>query len=697
MEKIKTYLGKMWEPITILQSQVLQHDVFQSKPGPVYIQPSKSPQDSSVDELTTSTSDPALITDDDGVKEPALKQASPTSSVPTLINPGKPPTLATQPPASAFERSPFTACFNHDPTGVPLHRGFDEDSFFQHRSFPDEAYYKKAMQHVGFTEYRHGQRAALYCINTMRKVLAIMPTGHGKSALFVLPALASSRIAVVIMPTVSLQQDQFNQWTQYLTVRVCTSQSGHREGAIHSRDVAALTGPLILIVTPEKLCIDAILQEAITSLTQRGRICLFAIDEAHLVLEWVSFRPEFLSAADLLQKWHMQGNSSLLLLTATLTSTACRRLMEIFHFTCNDRVDEMCTSERQLLYRTSAVDHLLVFPAYKDNIFLDVVEIGANTPLIEEVLDALKGYMVDSSIIYCRRRADNDVLANNLNCALKKGFAESYHSSKQDQSEIVQRWLSGRTLCVCATIAFGMGINKPNVRLVIDADPSGSINTILQKIGRCGRDGQPAKAALYYNCKELQKLLLIVARDHDQSLLSAAVSACLFYLRDDICKWRLMLLYFGQEIERSGAPIERCGHCSYCCSSPVEVNEDHESDSSDCQPLVLSLLLFIEHNKMHEADGKTGFTAAINHLDKIFIRKQSKGRKQPEGPFYSKRKILQTVLELVQAGYLEFYMSSFQGTLCLRLNPNRAIEAKTIRHISTVYRGKSDKKATAAV
>ncbi|EFO61289.1 DNA helicase RecQ [Giardia lamblia P15] len=688
MEKIKTYLGKMWEPITILQSQVLQRDVFQSKPDPLYMQPSKSQQGSSIDELTTSTSDLALVTDSDRVKEPTPKQASPTSSIPTLVNPGKPPTLVSKSSTSVFEHSPFTACFNHTLVSVPLHRGFDESSFFQHRSFPDEAYYKKAMQHVGFKEYRHGQRTALYCINTMRKVLAIMPTGHGKSALFVLPALASSRIAVVIMPTISLQQDQFNQWTQYLPVRVCTSQAGHREGAIRSRDVAALTGPLILIVTPEKLCIDAILQEAITSLAQKGRICLFAIDEAHLVLEWVSFRPEFLSAADLLQKWHTQGNSSLLLLTATLTSIACRRLMEIFNFTCNDRVDEMCTSEMQLLHRASAVDHLLVFPAYKDNIFLDVVEIGTNTPLIDEVLDALKGYMLDSSIVYCRRRADNDVLANNLNCTLKKRFAESYHSSKQDQSEVVQRWLNGTTLCVCATIAFGMGINKPNVRLVIDADPSGSINTILQKIGRCGRDGQPAKAVLYYNCKELQKLLLIVARDHDQSLLSAAVSACLFYLRGDICKWRLLLLYFGQEIERNRIPIERCGHCSYCRSPSVEVSEDQVPDSIDYQPLILSLLLFIEHNRIHENDGKTGFTAAINHLDKVFIRKPSKGRKQPEGPFYSKRQILQTILELVQASYLEFYMSSFQGTLCLRLNPNRATEAKTIKHISTIYRGK---------
>lgn len=688
MEKIREHLDKMWEPIIILQSQVSQQGIFQSKPDQTHAQLQGSREGSSLDDLVTLGNDSSLSTVSEGAKEPNLKHQASAPSEPTLVNPGKPPNLIKKQPAPIHEDSPFTACFNHRPANIPLHKGFDEVAFFQDRTFPDEVYYKKAMQHIGFKEYRHGQRATLYCINTMRKVLAIMPTGHGKSALFVLPALASSRISVVIMPTVSLQQDQFNQWSHHLAVRVCTSQTGYKEGAIRPRDVAALTGPVLLIVTPEKLCIDAILQEAITSLTQKGRICLFAIDEAHLVLEWVSFRPEFLSAADLLQKWHMQGHSSLLLLTATLTSIGCRRLMEIFHFSHGDEADEMCTSEAQLLHRTSAADHLLVFPAYKENIFLDVVEIGAETPPVAEILGALQGYMAGSSIMYCRRRADNDVLASSLNHFVKKGFAESYHSSKRNLNEIVQRWLDGTTLCVCATIAFGMGINKPDVRLVIDTDPSGSINTMLQKIGRCGRDGKPAKAVLYYNCKELQKLLLIVARDHDLMLLSSAVSACLFYLRSDICKWRLMLLYFGQKIEQDEHELERCGHCSYCCMSQTADNTDQLPDSVDYQPLILSLLLFIEHNKAHEKDGKTGFTATINHLDKIYMKKQSKGRQRSEGPFYTKRQILRTVLELVQAGYLEFYMSGFQGTLCLRLNANRVIEAKTINYISTVYKSK---------
>lgn len=676
----------MWEPITILQSQALQQEIFQSKPDDIRIQPSKSREDSSLDDLDSSSSVVSLGAVSSDVQEPTLKKQQLIPSEPTLINPGKPPNLIKKSHAPIYEDSPFTASFNNHPSSIPLHRGFDEDSFFQNRPFPDEEHYRRAMAHIGFTEYRYGQRATLYCINTMRKVLAIMPTGHGKSALFVLPALASSRIALVIMPTISLQQDQVKQWSHHLTVRVCTSQTGHREGAIRSRDVASLTGPLILIVTPEKLCIDAILQEAITSLTQKGRVCLFAIDEAHLVLEWVSFRPEFLSAADLLQRWHMHGHSSLLLLTATLTSIGCRRLMEIFGFSRGDRADDMSTSEAQLLHRASAADHLLVFPAYKENIFLDVVEIGADIPPTAEILDALQGYLASSSIVYCRRCADNDVLAGNLNHAIGRGFAESYHSSKRGLSEIVQRWINGTTLCVCATIAFGMGINKPDVRLVIDADPSGSINTMLQKIGRCGRDGRPAKAILYYNCKELQKLLLIVARDHNLTLLSSAVSACLFYLRSDVCKWRLILLYFGQEIEKSGERIERCGHCSYCCEPTTVANTGKVPDSTDYQPLILSLLLFIEHNKTHEKDGKTGFTATINHLDKVFTRKKvTKAQQQPENLFYSKRQILQTILELVQAGYLEFYMSGFQGTLCLRLNANRVAELKAIKYINTIY------------
>lgn len=687
MERIRDHLNAMWAPITILQSQVMHQEVFQSKlPDHIRVELPKSADSYSLDDIISSSSELSFTTADNDVQEPVLKQQKPISSEPTLINPGKPPSLIRKPPTPNYDESAFTACFNNHPSNVQLHRGFDEESFFQNRSFIDEEYYKRAMKHIGFTTYRYGQRATLYCINTMRKVLAIMPTGHGKSALFVLPALASSRIAVVIMPTISLQQDQVKQWSQYLTVLVCTSQTGNREGAIRSRNVAALTGPLILIITPEKLCMDAILQEAIASLTQKGKICLFAIDEAHLVLEWVSFRPEFVSAADLLRRWYMQGHSSLLLLTATLTYSGCRQLMEIFDFSRGDGIDDMCATEAQLIHRINTIDHLLVFPAYKENIFLEVIEIAADTPPISEILSALQGYMASSSIVYCRRCADNDILANHLNNTLAKGFAESYHSNKRNLAEIVQRWINGTTLCVCATIAFGMGINKPNVRLVVDADPSGSINTLLQKIGRCGRDGRPAKAILYYSCKELQKLILIVARDHNHSLLSSAVSVCLFYLRSDVCKWRLILLYFGQTIVKDGKNIEKCGHCSYCCRSDMAADTDRISDSIDYQPLLLSLLFFIEYNKAHEKDGKTGFTATINYLGKIFAQKQfTKNRQKPEGPFYSKRQILQTILELVQACYLEFYMSGFQGTLCLRLNTNRVTELKSIKYIRTTH------------
>ena len=388
----------------------------------------------------------------------------------------------------------------------------------------------------GFDDYRPGQQEIVEAVSAGRDTLAIMPTGGGKSLCFQLPALVRDGVTVVISPLIALMRDQVRG----------LREAGVEAGALTSGNTQDETdyvwerleaGTLkLLYMAPERLASGSISQ-----MLHRANVSLIAVDEAHCVSQWGhDFRPDYLRIGQL--------RAALDVPLAAFTATA----------DAETRVEIIAK-----LFADRPVD-VFLRGFNRPNIHLAFVAKDQPRQQILSFAAARKG---QSGIVYCGTRAKTETLAKALGDA--GHLTCHYHGGMEAETrrEVERRFQQEDGLIVCATIAFGMGIDKPDIRWVAHADLPKSIEAYYQEIGRAGRDGAPAETMTLFGPEDIryrrqqidEGLAPSEKRDADHGRLNALLG-----LAEALaCRRQTLLTYFGEE-------AEPCGHCDLC-EKPAEV------------------------------------------------------------------------------------------------------------------------------
>jgi len=387
----------------------------------------------------------------------------------------------------------------------------------------------------GYESFRGDQQAIVQHVIQGGDALVLMPTGGGKSLCYQVPALVRPGTGIVVSPLIALMQDQVDALTE-LGVRAAFLNSTQDWQDTKDVEQAFINGELdLLYVAPERL-----LTERCTQLLERGKIALFAIDEAHCVSQWGhDFRPEYLGLSMLHERWPEVPRIAL---TATATDVT-----------------------RQEIVSRLSLDDARHFVASFDrpNIRYNIVEKqDVRKQLLQLLRQEHKG---DAGIIYCLSRNKVEETATFL-CA--NGIeALPYHAGlgPQVRAQNQSRFLREDGIVMVATIAFGMGIDKPDVRFVAHIDMPKSVEGYYQETGRAGRDGMPATAWLAYGLQDVvQQRRMIDESAGDEAFrrrLGAQLDAMLAMCEAIACRRQRLLQYFGQR-------IEPCGNCDNCLLPP---------------------------------------------------------------------------------------------------------------------------------
>jgi ATP-dependent DNA helicase RecQ len=357
-----------------------------------------------------------------------------------------------------------------------------------------------ARERFGFAALRPVQRSAIEALVSGRDVLAVLPTGSGKSAIYQIAAALLDGITVVVSPLIALQRDQLEGLADApdapKAVAVNSSQSdSENEAAWTALEAGDAT---YVLLAPEQLGKEEVLERLRTL-----RVALFAVDEAHCVSSWGhDFRPDYLQLGGAITRL---GSPT----TVALTATGSPPVRE------------------EILTRLGLTDPYLASGGFdRPNISLSVIRHTEARAKRAAVVDQVAELPMPG-LVYTATRADTERYAAEL---AERGFrAEAYHGGlrSRERDEVHERFRDDHLDVVVATTAFGMGIDKPNVRFVVHADIPDSVESYYQEIGRAGRDGEPAAAVLHYREEDLGLRRFFAARSPDTSALERAFETLL--------------------------------------------------------------------------------------------------------------------------------------------------------------------------
>ena len=387
--------------------------------------------------------------------------------------------------------------------------------------------------YYGYSTFRQNQKEIIEHVMQGKDALVLMPTGGGKSICYQIPALTMSGTAIVISPLISLMKDQVE------TLRA----NGIEAEALNSGNDPAIdtvirrkciSGSMkLLYISPEKLMSE------IDYLLSHIQISLFAIDEAHCISQWGhDFRPEYTQLGILREKF---PHVPIMALTATADKITRGDILKQLNI-------------------TGAQEFISSFD--RPNLSLSVKRGYKAAEKMHFILNFIKARPMEAGIIYCLSRKNTEKVASDLQ---KKGInAAPYHAglSTFERNQTQERFKNDQLSVVCATIAFGMGIDKSNVRWVIHYNMPKSIESFYQEIGRAGRDGAPADTVLFYSLADIVQLTEFARQSGQQDVNMDKLRRMQEYAESSVCRRRILLNYFSEQTDHD------CGNCDVCENPP---------------------------------------------------------------------------------------------------------------------------------
>ena len=428
----------------------------------------------------------------------------------------------------------------------------------------------------GYGSFRPLQREICEATLAGRDVFALLPTGGGKSLCFQLPALARPGLTVVVSPLIALMKDQVDALqASGVAATFLNSSLGPEEARARLRGLHRAEFKL-LYVAPERLMLDG-WDESL----RKWNVSCLAIDEAHCVSEWGhDFRPEYRQLAKL-----RDALPEVPVIALTATATARVRTDIVTHLRLQDPAVFVASFNRpNLTYRVVPKDQPL-----------------------KQIIDFIRKREHESGIIYCASRATAERVAESL---AGRGFAaRPYHAGldAQERARNQEQFLRDDTRIICATIAFGMGINKPNVRWVIHHDLPKNIEGYYQETGRAGRDGLPSDCLLLFSPGDIAKqthFLDEITDEHEREVARTQLRQIVHYAENATCRRAELLEYFGEKF-----PLDNCAACDNC----AEPRETY--DGTVLAQKFLSCIYRIAQNSR--------FSVGMNHLIEVLTGAQT--------------------------------------------------------------------------
>jgi len=418
----------------------------------------------------------------------------------------------------------------------------------KHKSTDRYKQTKKILKKVfGYDEFKEHQYEIINNILDLNDVLGVMPTGYGKSLCFQIIPLLTNEMAIVVSPLIALMADQ-KMILDKLGIKSCCYNSSLTQKKKKEIEEGLVNNEYqIMYITPESLTLQSTM-DLIEKVYEDKGICMVAIDEAHCISSYgFDFRPKY---KEIVKIRKLLTNVPVLAVTATATDKVTNDIKKMMKM-------EKCVMIKTSFDRPNLMIHVRL---QSSNVVNDIVSIISES----------KG----PCIVYCLTKSDTETMAKKLT---DSGIdSKAYHSGlkKDSRTKIQEEFMNDEYKCITATIAFGMGINKPDIRTVIHYGCPQNIESYYQEIGRAGRDGKPSQCYLFYKQRDfiIQRKFIDDIKDTTYKMVRTVLLHKISdYVNTGDCRRKLILSYFGQNVSKNN-----CGNCDNCTIKRKKIDKRDE-------------------------------------------------------------------------------------------------------------------------